>query len=141
MKKKNLLWVLPLLVLGMVFSACKSTPKAFETAGSLAGTAWGRLSSTDQGPAHVYEFLDETSGVYTTEDKTETPFTYTASYDAGKRIFTGKITWEDGSEGEFTADSFLFGLQWNLNYGLNGGVRDLTPAAVQDFKQGRIISF
>jgi hypothetical protein len=109
----------------MVFLGCASAPKAFEAAGSLAGTEWGLLLH-DAGD--LVEFHDAVSGVYTGADGTAIPFTYTAPYDAEKRTFTGAITRADGAEWEFTVKSAL-GL-WSL-WHESANRQFLTPGQLQ----------
>ncbi len=95
--KKNRLGILAImLILGMMVVGCVSAPPpAFETAGSLEGTAWTQGS--------ILVMKDKTSGVLTDRDDKETAFTYTAVFDAENISFAGTITLEDGRVVEFSA--------------------------------------
>jgi len=95
------------LLFGLVLAGCASAPPtAFETAGSLEGTAWYQTS--------ILVINDRTSGVFTDRDDKETAFTYTAVYDAQKRTFTGTINLEDGRVAEFSARKIAI-LGWALS--------------------------
>jgi hypothetical protein len=119
------------LALEMVVAGCASAPKGFEAAGSLAGTDWGILLKDD---GDLFEFHDALSGVYTDARGKEIPFIYTASYDAEKRIFIGKITRVDGAEWAFSVERTL-GL-WSL-WNENTNRQFLTPGQLQMWKDDK----
>jgi hypothetical protein len=110
MKKKSLFYGFAgIIVSAMVLTGCASTPTTFEAAGSLAETTWQTFPVNGIYSALVIN--DTSSGVFTDGEGVETPFTYTAVYDAEKHSFTGTLTPAGGAEGDFSVTK---GMGWNI---------------------------